>query len=67
MMYICGMKFNKVKVNTDDMYYDLFEGGYIEPEKMLTNSDDIKKVRDAIEVVKQFLKEGEEKGKIIII
>jgi hypothetical protein len=49
------------------MYYDLFEGGYIEPEKMLTNSDDIKKVRDAIEVVKQFLKEGEEKGKIIII
>lgn len=40
---------------TDDPLYDLFEGGYIHPEDMLTNPEQVERVKDAVEVVRQFL------------
>ncbi len=58
------MKFNKVEEPeaSSDFYYDLFEGGYIKPEKMLVEKEDAKKVNDAIKLVKKFLEEAEEAG-----
>ncbi len=44
----------KAKISTDDFFYDLFDGGYIKPEKLLKNKDDIKKVQEAISVITEF-------------
>jgi hypothetical protein len=55
------MKFKKLKedeiIATDDFWYDLFYGGYIDPEKLLVHSEDIEKVKEAIEVLKEFEEE----------
>jgi hypothetical protein len=39
---------------TDDFWYDLFSGGYLEPEKFLEDELDIKKVKDAIKVLREY-------------
>lgn len=39
---------------TTDFYYDLFLGGYIDPEKYLENYNDAQKVNDAIATIKEF-------------
>ena len=53
------MKFKKdVKIYSDNFWYDLFEGGYIKPEKLLKNQKDIKKVNLAIATLKQFSNEA---------
>jgi len=41
-------------VTTSDFWYDLFDGGYVVPEDLLENSDDINLVNNAIEVLKDF-------------
>ena len=41
-------------VTTDDFYYDLFMGGYLEPEKICKFKKDAKRVRAAMEVLKDF-------------
>jgi hypothetical protein len=62
------MEFNKKVVNkSSDPYYDLFDGGYIKPEEMLVNPNEIAMVKNAIKIVKQFLDEAEEKELLIII
>ena len=51
------MKINKeTKANafTTDFYYDLFLGGYIEPENYLENESDAQRVNDAIAVIEEF-------------
>ena len=51
------MKINNEKTQeayTTDFYYDLFLGGYIEPEKYLENESDAQKVNDAIATIKEF-------------
>lgn len=54
------MEFKKKQsVSTDDFYYDLFIGGYIQPEKMLKHSKDVKKVRAAIDLIKKFKDEAD--------
>lgn len=60
------MKFKKLDepVVSSDLYYDLFDGGYIKPEEMLKDKEDVKKVNDAIEVIRNFLTEAEGKGAI---
>jgi hypothetical protein len=47
-------------VTTGDFWYDLFDGGYIVPEDLLENSDDIALVNNAIEVLKDFRESLEE-------
>lgn len=50
----------KAKIVTDDFYYDLFDGGYIKPEKLLKNQEDIDKVKNAIEIIKDFKESAED-------
>ncbi len=45
---------------TSEFWYDCTKGGYLKPEKMLENQEDIKKVREAIEVVREFENSCEE-------
>ena len=42
------------KASTSDFWYDLTEGGYLKPEKMLKKESDAKRVKDAIAVIKEF-------------
>ncbi len=57
------MKFKKkVKVETDDFYYDLFSGGYINPKKLLIKSEDADKIIAAIAVIKEFESELQKQG-----
>ena len=50
-------------IATDDFYYDLFAGGYIKPEEMLSE-EDAKKVREAVSVITDFVDSLEEAGKL---
>lgn len=36
---------------SDDFWYDLTDGGYIKPKKLLANKEDIKRVKDTIPVI----------------
>jgi len=62
------MEFNNKVVNTSsEPYYDLFDGGYLKPEEMLVNPNEVSMVKNAIKIVKQFLDEAEEKELLIVI
>lgn len=37
-----------------DFFYDLTDGGYIDPMKILDNKEDAKKVIEAAKIVKEF-------------
>lgn len=39
---------------SSDFWYDLFEGGYIKPEKYIANKKDLSKVRLAMAVLEEF-------------
>lgn len=39
---------------TDDFWYDLTDGGYIEPEKILVNQEQITQLRAAIDLVRSL-------------
>ena len=41
-------------VSTDDFWYDLTDGGYLKPEKMLENKEDVEKIKNAIAVIQEF-------------
>jgi hypothetical protein len=60
------MKFKKTKtpIQTSDPYYDLFDGGDINPEKILADKEEAKKVREAIETILRFLDEAQDVGAI---
>lgn len=47
------LKLSPTKVITNDFYYDLFDGGCIEPESQLTK-DSAQKVREAVFVIKAY-------------
>jgi len=49
-----------VEAYSDDFWYDLTSGGYLRPEEILENEDDIKKVKDAIFVLEDFQRSCEE-------
>lgn len=58
------MKFKNLdeSIYTSDMYYDFFDGGYIKPEEMLEDEEDIKKINEARALIAQFLLNAEEEG-----
>lgn len=59
------MQFKKrARVSTDNVYYDLFEGGYIVPSKLL-EKEDAERVSAAIETIRLFLQEAEDKGVVV--
>lgn len=43
-----------LEISTSDFWYDLIKGGYIKPEEILENPDDVEAVKDAISVLKEF-------------
>lgn len=51
---------------TDDPYYDIFVGGYIEARDFLKNEDEIEKLENAIALVQKFLDVAEKEGVIEI-
>jgi len=53
-------------ITTDDPYYDLMEGGYINPSDYLGEAD-AKELSDAVKLIKKFLDEAEESGLIEIL
>ena len=60
---MCVLKFKpepEVPVFTADLYYDLFEGGYIKPEAML-EPEDAERVREAMRLVEAFLDAAQDK------
>lgn len=46
-------------VFTSETYYDLFDGGYIQPYELL-EPEDATRVMNAVRLVQQFLDEAEE-------
>jgi len=58
------MRFKKRKepIYTNDLYYDLFDGGYIDPKELLVNKEDMDKVNKAVDTIRSFLVEAEAKG-----
>lgn len=49
-------------VFSSDPAYDLLYGGYIKPQELLEDQEQAKKVREAVEVVYNFLAKAEEVG-----
>ena len=43
-----------VRVSSSDLWYDIIHGGYIDPEEILENEEDIKEVNNAIKVLIKF-------------
>ncbi len=54
-------------IYSEDPYYDLFAGGYIKPENMLVDPEQIAEVYSAINIIEQFLSQAEERGHIEIL
>ena len=42
------------KARSSDFWYDLTDGGYLLPEQILENEEDVDKVYDAINVILEF-------------
>ena len=49
-------------VHTSDPYYDLFEGGYIDPSVMLKDKTQAQSVEEALQLLADFLEQAEEEG-----
>lgn len=61
------MEFKKVKsIETQDPWYDLTDGGYIKPAKILKSKEDVLKVESAVKTILQFFVDAEEAGVITI-
>lgn len=48
------------KIETSEFWYDLFDGGYIKPETLLENKEDIERVQAAIKTIQEFYNSAEE-------
>lgn len=56
-------KFKEIDtIFSDDPYYDLFDGGYIDPKKILLSEDQYVKLLEAMITVRDFLDQAEEEG-----
>jgi len=40
--------------STSEFWYDLTDGGYLDPEDMLEDPEDVTRVRNAIAVIREF-------------
>lgn len=54
-------------VETSELYYDLFDGGYIDPEKFLEDKEQIKQVKDAIKLIESYLEFLKEQGAVEVV
>jgi len=49
---------------SDDLYYDLFAGGYIKPYLLLKDQKQIDLIENAMAIVESFLEEAKDAGKL---
>jgi len=49
-----------LEISTDDFWYDLTDGGYLNPDEICAEKGDAEKVKEAIEVIKDFQDSCEE-------
>lgn len=55
------MEFIKdAEITTSDFWYDVFEGGYIKPAKLLKSLEDVQRVQEAINTLREFHNSAEE-------
>ena len=57
-MVIYKFKPNAEPEFTSDMWYDIFEGGYIIPDDFLVEREQIDKVKEAIQTLKEFTEQS---------
>jgi len=50
---------------SDGFWYDITDGGYIRPEELLKNEEQIKKINEAIDIVMSFEKALEDNDLIL--
>ena len=50
----------RLKISSEDFYYDLTDGGYLNPNKICADTKDAKKVIEAIKIIKDFQDSCEE-------
>jgi len=49
------MKIKKgLEISTEDFWYDLTDGGYLNPKGICENKDDADKIENAIKIIKDF-------------
>lgn len=58
-------KQNLETIYSSDYLYDLFYGGYIDPQKILQNPEEIIQVDNAIETIQSFLYSLEDAGILV--
>jgi len=46
--------------STQEFWYDLTDGGYLKPEEILADPEDVRRVKDAIAVIREFKASCEE-------
>ena len=51
---------------SSEPHYDLFEGGYIAPEDLLSDQKQIDKVNHALWIVRNFLDQSVEAGLVVV-
>jgi hypothetical protein len=57
------MKFIEgIRVETDDFWYDLTDGGYIKPENILLDDEDIEKIKNAIHLLIEWKRQMGSRG-----
>lgn len=49
-------------VYSSELYYDLFDGWYINPSKMLDDVHQAKLVEEAVEIIEKFLSQAQASG-----
>lgn len=49
-----------LEISTADFWYDLTDGGYLNPEEICAKKEDAKKVLEAIDVILDFQRSCEE-------
>lgn len=53
---------NAETVYSSEYYYDLFDGGYISPGRLLSDPDQIAAVNSAVDTIEQFFRQAEAVG-----
>jgi len=58
------MKFKELDepIYTSEVWYDLFDGGYIDPAKMLEDPEDIAEIEHARDLLQWFINEAQSQG-----
>jgi hypothetical protein len=49
-----------LEISTSDFWYDLFDGGYINPNDICAKYEDLVKVTEAIKIIRDFKDSCEE-------